>query len=233
MNFIDRIWGGIINRYRIVLKRLLTRYFRMKIGERKFCIISNDCWGAEVYKLLKRPFNTPFIGLMLMSPCYLKLLENPKYYVGLPLNFKKDSKYASMQKLKAGISFPLGMLGDTGIEIQFLHYASEDIAREKWERRVKRIDWDNLFIKYDCGKDYADKHSVEKFLSLPYEHKLVFGKEDFGRKEVYVIKNYSLDAVVQFRNCFLNFNPVKWLSGSTLFQNRISTVMSKMAFKVL
>lgn len=185
----------------------------MKVSNRKFCIFSNDCWGAELYKLLDRPFNTPFIGLMLMSPCYLKFLENPRYYLSLPIVFKKESKYLSMKNINSGTSFPLGVLGESGIEIHFLHYKSEKMAKDKWERRVKRIDWDHLFVKYDCGKDYANKQSVEKFLKLPFENKLVFGKENFGMQDVQVLKKYSHDAVVQFKNCFLSFNPVKSLFG--------------------
>lgn len=32
------------------------------------------------------------------------------------------------------------------IEIFFLHYHSEQGAKEKWERRIKRINWDKLLI---------------------------------------------------------------------------------------
>lgn len=213
MDFEKKIITRLINKYDAVQKNIAIQYYRMQIGNKKFCIFSNDCWGAEMYKLLDRPFNTPFIGLMLMSPCYLKLLENPKYYLSLPLNFVKKSKYDSMQKMGAGNSFPVAMLGDSNIELQFLHYASPTIAKEKWERRIKRIDWENLFIKYDCGKDYADQESVENFLKLPYKNKLVIGKDNFGNDEVFILNNYSYDAVEQFRNCFNSFNPIKWLLG--------------------
>ena len=216
-----------------IINNLLQIYFRKFIGNRKFCIISNDCWGAEVYKVLNRPFNTPFIGLMLMSPCYIKLLSNLKLYLHLPLEFKSVSQYPSMQKLNAGISFPLATLGASGIEIQFLHYRSEGIAREKWERRVKRIDWNHLFVKYDCGKDYADLESVERFSELAFSNKLVFGKADFGRKDIYVLKTYSSDALKQFKNCFLIFDPFGWLKNSPAITNKFQNLTCKMANKYL
>jgi len=206
---------------------LLRTYFRWLVGKKEFCIISNDCWGAEMYKLLNRRYNTPFIGLMLMSPCYISLLENLKYNLGLPLIFKKSSRYSSMQKINAGTDFPVAVLGDSGIEIQFLHYKTEESAREKWERRVKRIDWNNLLVKYDCGKDYADKKSVETFLNFSFSNKLIFGQEGFGKRQVYIMKNYSTDAVVQFRNCFLSFNPVGWILGEAKIKNGFEKLICK------
>lgn len=224
-----RIEGYTAKLYRI----LLGSYFRFSVGNKEFCIISNDCWGGEIYKLLNRQYNTPFIGLMLMSPCYISLLENLKLNLSLPLIFKKSSKYPSMQKINAGTDFPVAVLGESDIEIQFLHYKTEGAAREKWERRVKRIDWNNLLVKYDCGKDYSDKESVEKFLELKFSNKLVFGKENFERYEVYVLKKYSIDAVVQFRNCFLSFNPVGWILGKGKIKNRFEKLVCKYAYHYL
>ena len=208
-------------------------YFQNLSNKKKFCIISNDCWGGEVYKILNRPFNTPFIGLMLMSPCYIKMLEKPEHYLSLPLVFKNTSRYPSMQKINAGTDFPLAVLGDSDIEIQFLHYDSQLIAKEKWERRVQRIDWNNLFVKYDCGKDYADKESVEKFLNFSFSNKLIFGKEDFDKKEVHVLNSYSSDAVTQFRNSFLSFNPVGWLVGEAEIKNAFQQVVCNYASKYI
>lgn len=210
-NYVYRLKSAIEFRFRLYKKKIISSYYRFKIGKKKFCIFSNDCWGGELYKLTGRPFNTPFIGLMLMAPCYIKLLEEPAYYLRLPLNFIKSSRYPLMQELNAGSSYPLALLGNSDIEIHFLHYSSENMAREKWERRLQRIDWGNLFVKFDCGKDYADKESVERFIMLPFKNKLIFGKKNFGKKEVIVLNQYNDDAVVQFKNCFENFNPVNWL----------------------
>jgi uncharacterized protein (DUF1919 family) len=224
-----RIKGYTAKLYHI----LLRLYFRWLVGNKEFCIISNDCWGGEMYKLLKRQYNTPFIGLMLMSPCYISLLEDLKLNLSQPLIFKKNSRYPSMQKINAGTDFPVAVLGDSDIEIQFLHYKTEGSAKEKWERRVKRIDWNNLLVKYDCGKDYADKKSVEAFLNFSFSNKLIFGQEDFGKEKVFVLKNYSLDAVVQFRNCFLSFNPVGSIWGKAKIKNGFEKLICKYAFRYL
>lgn len=219
---------GILSKFN---RSLLTRYFKMQTHDNKFCIISNDCWGAEIYKLLNREFNTPFIGLMLMGPCYIKLLSDPFYFMNLPLNFRQKSKYPEMQEINAGIDFPMAVLGDSTIEVHFLHYKSTSDAEHKWMRRLKRMDWDNLFIKYDCGKDYADTQTVQSFINLPYPNKLLFGKENFGFNEVIIIKDYPKNAVKQFRSCFLSFSPIGWLKGKAHYNNAFQKYIGKLSFK--
>jgi uncharacterized protein (DUF1919 family) len=168
-----------------------------------------------------------------MGPCYLKMLDNAYYYLHLPLNFKEQSKYPEMQQIKSGSRFPLATLGDTDIEIHFLHYKSRSEAKEKWERRLNRMDWDNLFIKYDCGKDYASKELVEKFNKLQHSNKLLFGRENFDCENVIVIKDYPFNAVKQFKRCFLSFSPVGWLKGQTSYKNRLGKAIGRLAFKYL
>jgi uncharacterized protein (DUF1919 family) len=229
--FIKRILLAIKFRIKKVFKSILVLYYKNGLRNSKFCIISNDCWGAELYKLTDREFNTPFIGLMIMGPCYIKMLENLNLYLRLPINFKSKSKYPAMQKIKSGINFPLGILGDTDIEIHFLHYKSETEARAKWERRVSRIDWTSLFIKYDCSKDYADEKLVSRFINMKFNNGLIIGKENFGHKEVIQLENCTSDAVKLFRLCFLKFNPVGWLKGEPNYKNSREKYIGRLTAK--
>ncbi len=79
----------------VFIKRKFRRIFQDQISkkdikllqDKNFVIISNNCWGGEIYSWFKRPYNSPFIGLFLNGPCYLKLLSNFDYYMSLDLNF--------------------------------------------------------------------------------------------------------------------------------------------------
>ena len=62
------------------------------IGDKNFVLISNNCWGGEVYQWYKRPYNSPFIGLFLYGPCYDKLLSDFDHYIDQKLKFVKISK---------------------------------------------------------------------------------------------------------------------------------------------
>ena len=47
---------------------------------------------------------------------------------------------------------PIGMLDDD-IEIVMLHYKDPAVAKEKWERRCRRVNFDNLIIKFGYMND--------------------------------------------------------------------------------
>ncbi len=87
-----------------------------------------------------------------MPDDYIKLINNLKYYF-LECDLKfidcNNSKYKDYLKYKDERfgSYPIGLLDD--IEIHFLHYANEKEAKEKWNRRCKRVNWDNLILKFD------------------------------------------------------------------------------------
>jgi uncharacterized protein (DUF1919 family) len=165
-------------------------------------IISNDCFGGEIYRALNVKYNTPFIGLMLMAPCYISLLKDLKYYLSQDLEFTTVSKYPSINNLldKRGY-FPIARInGD--IEIQFLHYESEKDAVEKWEERKKRMDFDNLLVKFDYSKDYANLDLLKEFLALDFKRKLAVGAKQSDvprRSSLVAIPEYSTDGAVLFR----------------------------------
>lgn len=110
-----------------------------------FTVVSNDCWSAEIYRYLNRPYNTPFVGLFLYGPDYARLLGDLDRNVRGPLDFG-SSRWVSAP------TYPVGLLADE-IEIHFLHYGSAEQARDTWHRRSARMDWDELRIKLSTGKE--------------------------------------------------------------------------------
>ena len=56
-----------------------------KLQNKNFVIISNNCFGGQAYRSLQLPYNTPFVGLFLYGPCYLKLLQNFGFYLNQDL----------------------------------------------------------------------------------------------------------------------------------------------------
>ena len=72
-------------------------------------------------------------------------------------------------------SYSVGVLsnGKNSIEIFFLHYHSEQEAREKWERRVQRINWNKLLIKFNDQNGCTEKEVI-KFMKMAYKNKLFF-----------------------------------------------------------
>ena len=96
-----------------------------------------------------------------MAKDYIEFLSDLRGYVNGKLTFIKpeESRWKDMPQVsedKRFGSYPVGVLsnGKNSIEIFFLHYHSEQEAREKWERRVQRINWNKLLIKFNDQNGY-------------------------------------------------------------------------------
>lgn len=160
---------------------------RRKLKFTDFTIISNNCWAATaVYQPFGLKYNTPTVGLFIMDEDYIRMLENLEYYLKSELTFIEphDSKY--YDKISAhgtkDIFYPIAKLGND-VEIHFLHYRSRDEARQKWIRRVARINHDKLLIKMSLrDKGYDHHEMLQRFLSLPFANKVFFIPEGIGVK---------------------------------------------------
>lgn len=224
---IDKLNIFIRRKVRHTFRNWLSQSDRKEMGDKKFVIVSNNCWGGEVYQWYGRPYNTPFVGLFIYGPCYHKLLSNFDHYMSQKLEFieMSKSKYAEtgpFPELKPGQVYPVGKLDD--IEIHFLHYESEEIASSKWERRTARMlketDKDNYFFK-TCDKWGNDEY-FEEFHGLPYKNKISFSIKNYdelkGANHIQIKqKDKNGDYVVNgrklFKLTFLYFNLLKWLKN--------------------
>ena len=199
-------------------KKTLSKSDRKDINGKPFVIISDDCWGAEIYQWYGRPYNTPFVGLFIFGPCYYKLLSNFDFYMSQKLEFIEKSKYP--QPHWDDRVYPIAKLDD--IEVHFSHYKNKEIALEKWERRTQRMlketDKNNYFFKI-CDRRRNDEF-IEDFHKLPYKNKISYSLKGYkSLKNVNHIKinekdkngNYVVNGKKLYKLTFLYFNLHKWL----------------------
>lgn len=64
-------------------------------------------------------------------------------------------------------------MGKKPIEVFFLHYHNEQEAREKWKRRIQRINWDRLLVKFN-DQNGCTETEVNRFMELPFKNKIFF-----------------------------------------------------------
>ena len=218
----------LVNAQRKKAGRIFDRY---RLKNKSFTLFSDDCWGAEVYKHFGLPFNTPFIGLMLAAPCYLKLLSNPRHYLAQPLTFQQHSRYEYVNEMRATWKhyFPVATIGD--VEIQFLHYHSDEEASEKWTRRIKRINWDNIFIKFDGGKG-ATPDLIQEFDRLPFPRLTLLRKPQAGIRSAVVVPHYIVDGLRQFERSLPHFDLVGWLNDGSVRATAVIGIYNKLLFPI-
>ena len=209
--------------YRVKLREKLNPCFAKRrlreINDPKFTIISNNCWGAHVYRYFGIPYDSPTIGLYFFTNEYIKFLSDIKGYLTKKLVFipSSQSKYFDILKKRNETNKIIGLLGD--IEIVFLHYKTEEEAREKWTRRSARIHWDHLIVKMS-EQNECSLEALQAFDKMQFKQKLVFTTKDYNlRSQVISYDYYGLDEVKNDTLHFRKFvNLIRLVNNDTDFR---------------
>lgn len=134
----------------------------VKLLHSHISILANTCWGGMAYNMLGMRFRSPLINMHFNSDeDYLKILFAPKDYFGMELRF--DSWGNSYPR-----AYPICKLGD--ILLHFNHSSTMEEVEDKWYDRIKRINYDNLFVMM-CTES---KNILDKFSDLHYMKKVCF-----------------------------------------------------------
>ena len=151
--------------------RLKAPLVRAGLKNTDFSILANNCWGGIVSRDRHLPYNSPTCGTYFFSKDYLRFLGDVHRYLAMemeevPVN---ESKYANKLLELHGPDTVIARLRD--VEIVMLHYPTFAEAKAKWERRAKRIRWDNLLVKYSDQNEF-EPEDFDTFRSLNFKNKL-------------------------------------------------------------
>lgn len=206
---------SIINRIRekfnTACRAPINRKNAERLQNRDFSVIASNCNGGVMLHDLGQPFNSPFVNLWIPPEDYLRLLQDPRRYLSLPVSFVREE----------GIDYPVGLLGD--VRLYFQHYASEEEAERKWTERVGRMRWDNLFVMF-TDRDGCTEDQLRRFDALPYAHKIAFTHREHPElASVCRIRGFENDGSVGVcseyrpgapgRRYFDDFDYVSWLNS--------------------
>ena len=155
--------------YGRIYERLSNTWYRMRLKNDNFTIITNTCIAGVMYHKLGKQFMSPTINLWMHDVEFFRVVKNLDYYLAQPLKFIKDEE-----------GIPTALCGD--VTIYFNHYKTEEEAAEKWYGRMKRINKDNLFII--CSDRPLEDQSIshEDILSLkdiPCRGRVVFSTRKY------------------------------------------------------
>ena len=144
---------------------------RNELCRTSFTIISNNCWAGTVYRYFGLPYLSPTVGLYFFASDYVKFASNLRHYINTPLRFisSSESRYAEELVRRGEQNKVIARLDD--IEVVFLHYSTPQEAKEKWERRCARINWNNLFIKFSEMNE-CEEADIKAFDSIDFPNKI-------------------------------------------------------------
>lgn len=138
--------------------KLFLKWNKLRLKNKDFTILVNNCTGGIIYHELGLRFNSPTINVGIKHNDFLNFVKHLKEY--------KDNEMIEIKE--KGINYPIGKLinkkyGD--IKLYFQHYNSFEEAKEKWFKRYNRINYDNLYVILDFGPK-LDNNIYKKFTKL-------------------------------------------------------------------
>ena len=154
----------LTHKYYDIVQERFTKKQRKRLKNDNFTIISSNCIGGFIYHRLGKQFLSPTINLYFNQKEFIKFAQNLRYYITLPLEF-----------IETEFDFPVAEIGD--ITLYFLHYSNNDEAKEAWERRKTRINYDNLYlIVYD--KDGLTDDDYKAFGQINCKNKIILSDNE-------------------------------------------------------
>ena len=207
----DTVFKKIINKARYLYRKYYrNRYMkkcRQRIVNKDFSIISHLCVGGIIYDNLGLPYLSPTVGLSIERKEFVKFATNLKHYLAQDLVF-----------IPSEDQFPVALLDD--ITIRFKHYETEQEAKEKWERRKERINYDNLFfIAADWVK--FSEEELEKVRQAGYKGIAILSHTPNNLAETIIIPYHDSMEIWPFdkdKKGFRQFEKywdyVSWLNGN-------------------
>lgn len=155
-------------------------YRRVGLKNHSFSIISNNCTGGYIYQYFGIPYNSPTAGLLFETGDYLRLCQNPEYYfTRTPVFIEPDEckNVEIMEKTNRWGTYPCGVIDD--VEIYFMHYSDQNDALDKWNRRCKRINYDNMVFLM-TENEMTTEEDIRIFCSMSMKNKicLTYNKYD-------------------------------------------------------
>lgn len=174
-----------LSKFRDYTNAIINNRNKQLLKNKNFSLISSNCLGGFMLHNLNIRFNTPTINLFFYAEDYIKFLENLKENLSTDIIEVRDFN----------LNYPVGKINDE-IIIHFMHYKSFNEAKEKWEERAKRVDFNNLFIIM-TDRDGCDEKLIKKFDDLPFENKVIFTHKPYPEiKSTFFIKEFIAEESV-------------------------------------
>lgn len=189
----------IKQKYRKILRGRIDKKNRSLLKNRDITIISANCVGGVIYHDLGLAFNSPTINLFFSASDYVKFVSNFKYYL-----------QCELVETSSEFDYPCALCDD--IVLHMVHYHSFEEGKMKWEERIGRINYNNLyFIMVD--RDGCEEKDIVAFDNIPYKHKafLTYKERPEIKCAVYVPESSDGEQIRDLCQYKSRFTGKRWL----------------------
>jgi len=176
MDLLNRVkWWFIRQRNQMLINRM-----KHKLRVNDVTIISQNCIGGVFYHDMGMQFLSPTINLFIKEPDFVRFVLNLPHYMEQEL------------VVRWGETYPIGTLRD--IEIHFMHYDTCKQAKESWDRRKARINWEKILVLC-TDRDGFDDSVYAQWRQIPYPKVLFTANSNYTEDVVY-FPEYTADGCV-------------------------------------
>lgn len=144
------------------------RHIYSIVKQNDVTIISQNCIGGVFYHDLGLQFLSPTINLFIKEPDFVRFALNLRHYMECELKMRWEEEY------------PVGRLDD--IEIYFMHYETCKEAKEQWDRRRRRINWNKILI-LSTDREGFDEVVFRQWEHIPYPKVLFTAQQQFSKEK--------------------------------------------------
>lgn len=116
--------------------------WKKRIQNRNFSLICSTCVGGIIYHDLGMEFFSPTINMYMSNLDFIKFACRLRYYCSIEPVF-----------IETEHAFPVAQLDD--IVLYFNHSKTEENAAKDWDRRKRRINYDNLYLIFYYREGYT------------------------------------------------------------------------------
>ena len=172
-----------------MIRNMYNLFKRRRLKNTCPTIISRNCVGGIIYHDLGLKFTSPTVNLSMDNIDFIIFLEN------LELLTIRQEEGQLIDISDENSEYPVGELrnGDVKVRINFVHYKTFADAKTKWQERVSRMDFNNLFIIWECASDNGpDEELLNRFKSLDFKKILITG-DGFANKDTNIFKTDLYD----------------------------------------
>lgn len=204
------------------IRQKASLWLSLRLVPKSFSIISDDCWGGQIYRQLHLRYLTPTVGLWIQSADYLNYLENFEAIHQGELEFIKHKK-----------KYPLAQL--SGVRIHFLHSASETEAAQKYLDRYGRIDRAKMCYKIDFGKSRYTQEDIARWNRLRLRNAVALYPPTLeiprgGIHNGVMVSDWVLNGEAMFDISRKHFDVFAWLRHGHIERGAVYKMMNALLF---
>lgn len=140
---------------------------RKQLRAQEVSLISQNCIGGVFYHDMQQQFLSPTVNLFFTAEEFVRFVQDLPRYLAMEPEMHWDEE------------FPIGKLGD--VTIHFMHYDTCAQAKDAWQRRKARVQWNKIVVLCSDMEGFDDAVFTQ-WKRIPYPKVLFTANKTYAQE---------------------------------------------------